>query len=137
MLSGQQNKITSENDMAELEFYCCDCHNVFVSQPDGTGFEQAPCPQCSLICMTSEFEGKSTKKDDRKVRKVIVAEFETLLQAEALCERLSEAGIEPEVHSPDFGADDFFGGGSGLYGVRVPTDDAAAARAIIDATEEA
>lgn len=121
--------------MAELEFYCCDCTHIFSSVPDGSGYEQATCPQCSLSCMTSEFEGKSTKVE-MKERMVVVAEFDTMEQAEELCDRLEAAGVKPEINSPDVGADDFFTGGSDFYGVLAPAPDANVARQIIDAGEE-
>ncbi len=39
-----------------LLFYCRECETTFESEPDGTGYEQAPCPACRDICMTVQFE---------------------------------------------------------------------------------
>ena len=122
--------------MAIIEFYCCDCSHLFESEPDGTGYEQAPCPKCTLVCMTSEFEGKSSKKEEVKSRMVIVAEFAELPEAEKLFDALEDSGVEPQINSPDVGADDFFGGGSDLYGVLVPSDQAEVARQVIEAMAE-
>ena len=122
--------------MALIEFYCCDCQHLFESEPDGSGYEQAPCPKCTLVCMTSEFEGKSSKKEEEKIRMITVAEFETFEEAEKLCEGLEEAGVEPQINTPDVGEDDFFGGGSDLYAVLVKVDQAEIARHVIDAEIE-
>lgn len=122
--------------MAIIEFYCCDCEHHFKTEPDGSGYDQAPCPKCKLVCMTSEFEGKSTEKEDEKIRMIVVAEFETFEEAEKLCDGLEEAGIEPEINTPDVGADDFFGGGSDLYAVMVKADQTDIARHVIDADSE-
>ena len=122
--------------MAIIEFYCCDCSHLFESEPDGTGYEQAPCPKCTLVCMTSEFEGKSSKKEEVKSRMVIVAEFAELPEAEKLFDALEDSGVEPQINSPDVGADDFFGGGSDLYGVLAPSDQAEVARQVIEALAE-
>lgn len=86
--------------------------------------------------MTSEFEGKSSKKEEEKIRMITVAEFETFEEAEKLCEGLEEAGVEPQINTPDVGADDFFGGGSDLYAVLVKVDQAEIARHVIDAEIE-
>ena len=39
----------------KLQFYCTDCEKDFESEPDGTGYEQAPCPSCNELCMTMQF----------------------------------------------------------------------------------
>lgn len=53
----------SENDgSAVLRFYCRDCETTFQSKPDGTGYEQAPCPACGDICMTVQFEQEEQQR---------------------------------------------------------------------------
>ncbi len=115
-----------------LEFYCCDCQWTFESEPDGTGFEQAPCPHCKLVCMTAEFEGKGTVKGASNHRFVIVAEFADEKSAEPLTSRLEEAGIPVQINLPDVTQGDFFLGGNDNVCVLVPADLANHAREIID-----
>ena len=93
--------------MAQMEFYCCDCELVFESEPDGTGYDQAPCPQCNHVSMTSEFEGKATEKS----RFIVIAEFYDEDSAEPLLVKLEDAGIEVQVTLPDVTEGDFFTGG--------------------------
>ena len=50
------------DDKHILLFYCRDCEATFESEPDGTGYEQAPCPECGEICMTVEFEREEQKR---------------------------------------------------------------------------
>ena len=45
-----------------LLFYCRDCETTFHSQPDGTGYDQTPCPACGEVCMTVEFEREEQKR---------------------------------------------------------------------------
>lgn len=118
--------------MADLEFYCCDCELVFESEPDGTGYDQAPCPQCDQICMTSEFEGKSTSKEKTRSRFVIIAEFVDEASAEPLTEKLEAAGIPVQINLPDVTEGDFFMGGSDNVCLLVPADIAERAREIIE-----
>lgn len=118
--------------MATLEFYCCDCKRIFESEPDGTGFEQAPCPQCRLVCMTSEFEGKGTRKVASKLRFVVVAEFVDEKSAKPLTYRLEEAGIPVQINLPDVTQGDLFMGGNDNVCVLVPADLANHAREIIN-----
>lgn len=118
--------------MAMLEFYCCDCHRIFESEPDGTGYEQAPCPQCESVCMTAEFEGQGTGKTETKLRFVVVAEFADENSAEPLTHRLEDAGIPVQVNLPDVTEGDFFLGGNDNVCILVPAEFAARARQIID-----
>ena len=52
---------------SELQFYCEDCELNFESEPDGTGYEQAPCPSCGDVCMTVAFheEERQRSRADR------------------------------------------------------------------------
>lgn len=121
--------------MAILEFYCCDCEKIFESEPDGTGYEQAPCPHCQQISMTSEFEGKSTKKETEE-RFVVIAEFFDEKSAEPLIEKLEAAQVPIQVNLPDVTEGDFFTGGNDNVCILVPADAADIARQIIEADEE-
>lgn len=38
-----------------LHFRCEQCEVEFDSEPDGTGYEQAPCPKCGSLSMTVEY----------------------------------------------------------------------------------
>jgi len=49
-----------------LRFYCRDCQATFESEPDGTGYEQAPCPACGDICMTVQFEQEEQERHNRE-----------------------------------------------------------------------
>lgn len=121
--------------MAVMEFYCCDCELIFESEPDGTGYDQAPCPKCMQICMTSEFEGKATKqKMDQRF--VVIAEFYDEESAEPLLEKLEAAEIPIQVDLPDVTEGDFFTGGNDNVCVLVPAHAAERARQIIEADEE-
>ncbi len=122
--------------MAVLEFYCCDCDRLFESEPDSTGYEQAPCPYCEQICMTSEFEGKSSKNEEKAERFVVVAEFFDEEAAEPLVQRLEDSGISIQINLPDVGDGDFFTGGNDNVCVLVPAEDADTARKIIESDEE-
>lgn len=122
--------------MATMEFYCCDCQLIFESEPDGTGYDQAPCPQCQQICMTSEFEGKSTTKEE-KVRFIVVAEFLDEESAEPVIEALEKAGLEIQITLPDVTEGDFFMGGvSENVCVMVDAEKADIARQVIQAMDE-
>lgn len=123
-------------DMSKLEFYCCDCEMLFESEPDGTGYEQANCPQCKQISMTAEFEGMSTKKESKKERFVVVAEFYDEASAEPTINKLDEAGIELQVNLPDIVDGDFFTGGNDNVCILVAADMADVARQVIDSDEE-
>ena len=46
-----------------LNFFCRDCDTIFVAQPDGTGYEQAPCPTCERLCLTVEFEREEQERN--------------------------------------------------------------------------
>ena len=118
--------------MSMMEFYCCDCEKIFESPPDGTGYDQAPCPECQQICMTSEFEGKATNKDDRKSRFVVVAEFADEASAEPLIEALQGDGVPVEVNLPDIVDGDFFTGGNDNVCVLVPSELADQARSVME-----
>lgn len=118
--------------MSMLEFYCCDCQRIFESEPDGTGYEQAPCPQCELVCMTAAFEGQATGNAESKLRFVIVAEFADEKSAEPLTQRLEEVGIPVQINLPDVTQGDFFLGGNDNVCVLVPADLANQAREIIN-----
>jgi hypothetical protein len=125
--------------MALMEFYCCDCELIFESEPDGTGYDQAPCPQCQQICMTSEFEGKATKKEekDKKVRFIVVAEFLDEESAEPVVVALEDAGLEIQITLPDVTEGDFFMGGvSENVCVMVDAEQADIARQVIQAIDE-
>ncbi|MEM9410671.1 MAG: hypothetical protein AAGA30_06130 [Planctomycetota bacterium] len=122
--------------MANLEFYCCDCELLFESEPDGTGYEQALCPKCPQICMTSEFEGKATKKDESKIRYVVVAEFVDEESAEWMIEVFERAEIPIQVNLPDVTEGDFFTGGSDSVQVLVPASMAEQARMAVQAFDE-
>lgn len=39
----------------ELQFYCAVCDDFFNSPPDGTGYDQAPCPACGDLSCTTDF----------------------------------------------------------------------------------
>jgi hypothetical protein len=39
----------------QLTFYCDACDLQFKAEPDGTGYEQAPCPKCRYVCVTVDF----------------------------------------------------------------------------------
>lgn len=121
--------------MAIMEFYCCDCDYIFESEPDGTGYDQAPCSKCEQICMTSEFEGKATEKESEK-RYVVIAEFFDEESAEPLIERLETAEIPIQVNLPDVTEGDFFTGGNDNVCVLVPAGMADVARQIIESDEE-
>ena len=121
--------------MPILEFYCCDCDKLFESEPDGTGYEQAPCPICTQVCMTAEFEGKASKKKDEE-RFVVIAEFYDEESAEPLLQKLEAADIPIQVNLPDVTEGDFFTGGNDNVCVLVPADAASIAREIIQADEE-
>lgn len=45
-----------------LLFYCRQCETSFESEPDGTGYEQAPCPRCGDICLTAQFEHEEQER---------------------------------------------------------------------------
>ncbi len=115
-----------------LEFYCCDCELIFEAEPDGTGYEQAPCPTCQQISMTSEFEGKSTARDQDRVRYVIIAEFVDESSVEPVIGKLEAEGIPIQINLPDVTEGDFFTGGSDNVCLLVPTDMAERARRIIE-----
>lgn len=51
------------NPNEPLRFYCRDCDIVFDSLPDGTGYEQAPCPQCREVCLTIGFEQEEIQRN--------------------------------------------------------------------------
>ena len=121
--------------MAIMEFYCCDCKFLFESEPDSTGYEQAPCSKCEQICMTSEFEGKASSKPESS-RPVVVAEFFDEEAAEPLIERLEKAGLEIQITLPDVTEGDFFVGGvSENVCVMVESKDSEIARQIIESME--
>ena len=117
--------------MAKLEFYCCDCKKLFESEPDGTGYEQAPCLDCKQVCMTAEFEGKSSTAQ-KKERFVVVAEFYDEAEAEPLVDALEKAGIELQINLPDVTEGDFFMGGNDNVCVLVESEMADKARAIME-----
>ena len=48
--------------MTQLEFYCRDCESTFRSAPDGSGYDQAPCPACREVCMTVQFEAEEQQR---------------------------------------------------------------------------
>lgn len=130
------NKITKERQMAQLEFYCCDCQFIFESEPDGTGYDQSPCPKCQQISMTSEFEGKSTQKEE-KIRFVVIAEFLDEESAEPLIEALEKAAFEVQITLPDVTEGDFFMGAvSENVCVMVDAEKADDARVIIQTLDE-
>ena len=123
--------------MAKMEFYCCDCEKNCDSEPDSTGYEQAPCPECKQTCMTAEFEGKSTAADKKeKNRFVVIAEFADEPSAEKLIVALEEAGLPIEVNLPDIVEGDFFTGGNDNVCVLVPADEADQARALMEKLPE-
>lgn len=122
--------------MAKLEFYCCDCELIFESEPDGTGYDQAPCTKCQQIAMTSEFEGKSTKEEKKEARFIIIAEFTDEASAEPLTQALEDAGLPVQINLPDVTEGDFFTGGSDNVCVLVPADLADRAREIIESELE-
>ena len=45
-----------------LLFYCRECEATFESEPDGTGYEQAPCPACGDMCLTVQFEREEQER---------------------------------------------------------------------------
>lgn len=118
--------------MAKLEFYCCDCDLIFESEPDGTGYDQAACPKCEQVSMTSEFEGKSTKEVEKKSRFIVVAEFLDEAAAVPVTQKLEEAGLPVQINLPDVTEGDFFMGGSDNVCVMVPSDLAERARELIE-----
>ncbi len=117
--------------MAVLEFYCCDCEHLFESEPDGTGYEQSPCPKCQQIAMTAEFEGKSSK-EKKEERFVVIAEFADEESAAPLTQLLEEAELPVQINLPDVVESDFFTGGSDNVCILVPADKAEQAREIIE-----
>lgn len=116
--------------MSQLEFYCCDCQLLFNAEPDGTGYEQSPCPQCQNIAMTSEFEGKATAQQQERM--VIIAEFADEASAEPLAEKLDAAEIPLQINLPDLGDGDFFTGGNDNVCILVPASQADNARRILE-----
>ena len=87
--------------------------------------------------MTSEFEGKSTKEDDKKeARYIVIAEFVDEESAEPLTQKLEDAGLPIQINLPDVTEGDFFMGGNDNVCILVPADMADQARQIIDADEE-
>ena len=113
-----------------MEFYCCDCQLIFDAQPDGSGYEQAPCPQCQQISMTSAFEGKSTAETSPRSRMVVVAEFIDEAAAEPMVDKLEREGIPVQINLPDVGGD-FLTGGSDNVSLLVPSELAPRARQMI------
>lgn len=59
-----------------LLFYCRECEATFESEPDGTGYEQAPCPACGDICLTVQFE---KEEQDRHCNEATLVSFIGLL----------------------------------------------------------
>ena len=51
-----------------LEFYCRDCDAVFEAAPDGTGYEQAPCPACGEMCLTVQFEQEERRRNEAEAQ---------------------------------------------------------------------
>ena len=49
-----------------LRFYCRDCETTYESEPDGTGYDQAPCPTCGTICLTVEFEKEEQERHQKE-----------------------------------------------------------------------
>jgi hypothetical protein len=46
-----------------LRFCCRECKVTFESQPDDTGYEQAPCPKCGELCLTVQFEQEEQQRN--------------------------------------------------------------------------
>lgn len=46
----------------QLRFYCRDCCAAFDAAPDGSGYEQAPCPACGEMCLTVQFEREERER---------------------------------------------------------------------------
>ncbi len=46
----------------QLSFYCRDCRAVFDAAPDGSGYEQTPCPACGEMCLTVQFEREEQQR---------------------------------------------------------------------------
>jgi len=118
--------------MPIMEFYCCDCEKIFESEPDGTGYEQANCPDCRQSCMTSEFEGKASNQGGNRARFVVIAEFADEKSAEPLIAALESIGISVQVNLPDIVEGDFFTGGNDNVCVLVPVELAGQARELIE-----
>lgn len=55
----------------ELSFLCESCELTFASEPDGTGYEQARCPQCGYLCMTVDFVKQ--EREERKRSEALLA----------------------------------------------------------------
>ncbi|NLS93840.1 MAG: hypothetical protein GXX96_16890 [Planctomycetaceae bacterium] len=55
---------TSTTPPPRFLFYCRDCDMVFEAAPDGTGYEQTPCPACQQMCLTVEFEQEEMQRDE-------------------------------------------------------------------------
>ena len=65
---------TDNNPARLLQFYCRDCYTVFEAAPDGTGYEQTPCPACGEMCLTVELELQELQRND------VEAEFAATLR---------------------------------------------------------
>ncbi len=127
--SGAHNEPTRQ-----LRFYCRDCEVVFDAIPDGTGYEQAPCPACREICLTVEFEREEQERNGneaafasllgglmgfggiphrrparqsrRRTEAVTIARYETRKDAETDARTLDEKGIEATIVGEERGAVD-------------------------------
>lgn len=46
-----------------MTFRCDHCDLDFASKPDGTGYDQAPCPSCGQLCVTLEFIEQEARRN--------------------------------------------------------------------------
>ncbi len=114
-----------------LQFYCRDCEMVFEAAPDGTGYEQTPCPACCEMCLTVEFERQEQQRNDveaefastlggilaptalwhsnrrrhprqnRKVETATIARYETREEAETDARILAKHGIVATIQGDE------------------------------------
>lgn len=69
-----------------LKCRCEHCGVDFEAMPDGTGYEQAPCPSCGYLCMTLEFLEQERQRHGLTLPWLTVPQFtlRTLLLAVTL-----------------------------------------------------
>lgn len=132
---------------------------VFDSPPDGTGYEQAKCPECDGMCMTVAFERQEQERHrneamflsllgsvtglfslhvpSRQQRRdisepVTIVRYEDRLDAEKDVDVLARRGIEATLELTDAENPSWFGGTSlPCIGLKVPSDDVRRAREIL------
>lgn len=148
-----------------LQFYCRDCDLTFESLPDGTGFEQTPCPKCEQIAMTVEFENQEIDRQSNeatffsflgsltglfsmrvpnRARPPKPPQFETIVRyedqslAESDAEFLRQSGITAELSLSGAGTPDWFAGPNvACIELQVPAADARRAEQLLRDREPA